>query len=426
MKEVLKTIIRDYHTRDLPPFHERQQAIPLNTKKIVTLIGPRRAGKTYHMYQLIAKIKDKTNCVYINFEDERIKFNANNLNLILEAFFELYPNKKGENLYFFFDEIEGIEDWEKFVRRLYDTISQNIFLTGSSSKLLRKEIATSLRGRTISFEIFPLSFQEYLHFKGIEIDYYSTKGKAKILSEFDSYLLKGAYPEVITMDPEIYDKTLQSYFEVMLYRDIIERNKLSSTDSLKWFIQKLISNVSKEFSIHKMFNECKSQGKKISKDFLYKYMDYCEDAYLLFSVHNFSESFSKQTSKKVYAIDTGLRALFSLTLSQDKGGLFENIVFLELKRRNKEIYFFKGIYECDFIIKEKDKITECIQVCYEYNEENKEREIQGLKEAMKRFQNKKGIILTLEKEQDLKEIQIIPIYKWLVHKQNFRIKTKNA
>ncbi len=417
MKEVLKTIIRDFHTRDLPSFYERQQSIPLNTKKVITLIGPRRAGKTYHMYQLIAKIKDKTNSIYINFEDERIKPDASNLNLILEAFFELYPDKKGETLYFFFDEIEGIEGWEKFVRRLYDTISQNIFITGSSSKLLKKEIATSLRGRTISFEIFPLSFQEYIHFKNREADYYTTKGKAKILSEFDSYLLKGAYPEVITMDPEIYEKTLQSYFEVMLYRDIIERNKLRNTDSLKWFIQKLITNVSKEFSIHKIFNEYKSQGRKISKDFLYKYMDYCEDAYLLFSVHNFSESFSKQTSKKVYAIDTGLHALFSLTLSQDKGRLFENSVFLELRRKNKEIYFFKGAYECDFIIKEKDKITECIQACYEYNEENKEREIQGLKEAMKRFHLKQGILLTLDREQDLGEIQVIPIYKWLLQKE---------
>ena len=366
------------------------------------------------MYQTILKLKDITNVIYINFEDERLELTSGNLNIIIESYFELYPNKREQDLFFFFDEIQEIKGWERFIRRLYDTITKNIFITGSSSKLLSKEIAASLRGRTITFEVYPLSFKEYLKFKNVELDSYSTKGKAKLISNLNNFILKGGFPEVINMEKELYEKSLESYFEVMIYRDVAERYSITNILSLKLFIKRLISNTSREFSVNKIFSSFKSEGVKISKDTLYKFLDYCEDAYILMIINSFSESLAKQTIKKSYSIDTGLSSMINFTLSRDIGRLFENVIMLELKRRFKEIFYYKEKYECDFIIKEKDKIIKAIQVCYNLNDNNLERELTGLKEAMKKFNIRKGIILTLDLEKKFGDIEVIPAYKWLL------------
>ncbi len=414
MKDIIKTIIKDFHNRGIPRFIEREIKIPLNPGKIVSIIGARRAGKTYAMYQVMSKVKDITNIIYINFEDERLEISLKDLYLIIDSYFEIYPDKKEKDLFFFFDEIQEIKGWEKFVRRVYDSVSKNIFITGSSSKLLSKEISSNLRGRTVTYEIFPLSFREYLKFKDLQIDLHSTKGKSKIMYYFSEYITKGGFPETISMDEEIYKKTLTSYFELMIYKDIAERYLISNFLPLKMFIKKLISNTSKEFSINKIFNEFKSQGIKISKDTIYNYLDYCEDSYIILPINNFSESATKQIIKKSYSIDTGLSSMVSFSLSKDKGRLFENLVLLELKRKYDEIYYYKEEYECDFIIKERDKIVKAIQVCYEFNENNKEREIKGLKEAMNKFKLNHGIILTINEEEELEGIKIIPVQKWLL------------
>lgn len=413
-KEIIRAIIKDFHRRRLPKLIERNINVPINSGKIISIIGPRRTGKTYLIYQIMSKVKDITNIIYINFEDERLELNSKELNQIIESYFEIYPDKKEQDLFFFFDEIQEIKNWEKFVRRIYDTISKNIFITGSSSKLLSKEIATSLRGRTITYEVFPLSFIEYLKFKNIEDDIHSTKGKAKLISAFNEFILKGSFPETISMGQELYEKTLENYFEVMIYRDIAERHNIRDILPLKLFIKRLTGNTAKEFSINKIFNSLKSEGIKISKDVIYKFLDYCEDAYMLIPISNFSESLAKQTIKKSYSIDTGFSSMLSFALSKDKGRLFENIILLELKRKGKEIYYYKDKLECDFIVKEKDRITEAIQVCYDLNENNQEREIAGLNEAMKRFGLKKGLILTHNQEKTIGNIKILPAYKWML------------
>lgn len=412
MKEIIKTILSDFHRKELPNLVKRNIEIPLNSGKIVTLIGPRRSGKTFLMYQTMSNISDKTNIIYFNFEDERLDLSAKTLNLILEAYLELYPDKNEEEIFFFFDEIQEVEGWEKFVRRMYDTISKNIFVTGSSAKFLSKEIATSLRGRSITYEVLPLSFKEYLTFQKVPLDINSTKGKAKIKNLLLTYLSLGGFPEVVNMSSQLYEQTLRDYFEVMIYRDIVERYEVTNVLALKLLIKKLVTNSSKEFSINKIFNELKSQGVKVSKDSLYKFVEYSEDAYVMFTISNFSELINKQILKKVYSIDMGISSLLSFSLSKDSGRLFENIVFLELKRRGKNIHFFKNKYECDFVIKKKDKIDTLIQVCYNLTKDNEEREINGLKEAMQRFKTKNGIILTLDQEKEINGIKVVPFWKW--------------
>ncbi len=421
MKNIIKNIISDFHKRQNPKYISRKQIIPIDSNKIITIIGARRSGKTYFLYQLMDKLPptvERSDIIYINFEDERLSLKAEDLNLILESYYELYPTKK-KPLYFFFDEIQNIQNWEKFVRRIYDTISKNIFITGSSSKLLSKEIATSLRGRSISYEIYPLMFDEYLKFKDIDAaDVSSTKNKAKIVNAFSQYLYSGGFPETINFNKELRLKTLQSYLDVMIYRDIIERYEVKNPIALKYFIKKSLSNVSNYLSVNKLFNELKSAGIKISKDSIYEFINYANDCYLFFLVNIYSESINVQNTndKKLYCIDNGLANLVSFRFSEDKGRLLENIVNLHLKRMGYEVFYFYNKRECDFVIQEGMKIRKVIQVTYELNSNNREREFQGLLEAMKYFKLKNGIILTNDHEEvmdiDGFKIVITPAWKW--------------
>ena len=427
MKNIIQTIIKDFHKRGLEKFKLRNIDVPIYSGKIITLIGSRRAGKTYLQMQLMSQIlKEKNisleNIVYINFEDERLDFRTQDLNLIIEGYLELFPNNNLNEVYFFFDEIQEIDGWEKFVRRVYDTISKNIYITGSSAKLLSREIATSLRGRTLTYEVFPLSFREYLTFKQIDIkDVHSTINKSKIKNEFKFYLDKGGFPEIINFNENLTIKTLQNYLDVMIFRDLVERFKITNVEVLKLFIKKAISNVSKEFSINKVFNEFKSLNLKLSKDKLYQYLDNLEEIYLLFFISQYSESIQKQelSLKKVYSIDTGLNLANSFKFSENKGRLLENLVFIELKRRSYEIYYHKQKKECDFVIKEGLDIVQAIQVTKSLEDiDTKKREIAGLLDACSTYRLKTGLILTEDEEYELEQdgvkIQVIPIWKWLL------------
>jgi hypothetical protein len=211
-KENLKKIIRDFHVMPAPELHGRDLEIPADTGKIITLVGPRRSGKTSLLFnvmtQLLAQGVPKTSILYLNFEDERLDLATAELDLILQAFLELYPQEKLESCHLFFDEIQNVAGWDRFIRRLYDTVSRNIYLTGSNAKLLSSEIATSLRGRTVSFEVLPLSFGEYLRFRGITPDRYSSRSQAQVNSELERYLQTGGFPEVIGYDEPFRNQVL--------------------------------------------------------------------------------------------------------------------------------------------------------------------------------------------------------------------------
>ncbi len=429
MKEEIKKVIREFHTRE--PFEtiERELKVPFNSKKIITIIGPRRSGKTFFLYSLIKKIKDRTNVIYINFEDERLDFKKDNLDLIFQAYFELYPEKKEKDIFLFFDEIQEVQGWEKFIRRVNDNITQNIFLTGSSAKLLSKEIATSLRGRTISYDLFPLSFREYLKFKGIKSERYTTKGLAKIKREFREFLFKGAFPELINKENEIRRKALNDYLDVMTYRDIIERYNLSNILPLSNFIKKILANPSQEISVNKIYNDFKSRGIKTSKDTLYQYVKYLEDAFIIFSIRNYSESITKQNIKKFYPVDTGLSTNNFVSLSEEYGKLLELVSYLHFRRFGKEIYYFNENSECDFVLRKGNKVVEAVQVSRNLKDkETKDREIRGLLGAMKRFNLKKGFILTEEEEEkillDNREIFVVPVWKFLLDYEGGKIVLK--
>ena len=424
-KEMLKRIIRDSHLEVPSKFFERDIEIPMYSGKIISLIGVRRSGKTSLLFNLIGKLEKEgvelKKVLYLNFEDERLDFKADELDLILQSYRELYPDLGLKECYLFFDEIQNVENWERFIRRIYDSVTKNIFITGSNSKFLSTDIATSLRGRTLCYEVFPLSFKEYLRFNNVSIDLYSTKALARINSFLLKYLDNGGFPEVVHYDDSLREKILQEYFNVMIYRDLVERYEIKNTSVLKFFIKRILASATKQLSVHTIYNELKSSGFKIGKNLLYEYLDACQRIYLAFVLKKYAHKLVSRElgERKVYSIDNGLLNAVSFKFSDDKGKAMEQAVFLELKRKGKEIYFYKERYECDFVVKEGNSISEIIQVAYNLSDEKtKKREIRGVVDACKTFDKKSGIIITNEAIQDFEvdkiKIQVVPLYQWLL------------
>ncbi|MBW6518418.1 MAG: ATP-binding protein [ANME-2 cluster archaeon] len=420
--ELFKYIIKEFHELRLPETYNRTLSIP-ETQKIISLIGPRRVGKTFYFYQLLNNlIKNGINpsrIVYINFEDDRIlPLNVKDLNSILEAYYELYPENTDEMLYLFFDEIQNINNWELFVRRVYDKKNTRMYITGSSSKLLSKEIATSLRGRTLSYYLFPLSFEEFLKFNQVTLnkDFEYTNARFKVKQLFNKYLYSGGFPEVVLEAEELTQDILQNYFEMFIYRDLVERFSIRNTSLLKSLVKFLITNIGTTFSVNSYYNNIK-QEIPVGKDTLLEYLSYLEDINLIYLVPIFSYSLKKQqvNPRKVYCIDNGLRNAVSFMFSKDEGRLAENLAFLELKRRGKEPYYWKKNGEIDFIIKDRDSSLTAINVSY--TDEIDDRETKVLLEFADEFSPKikELILLTKDLENTDGMIKFIPLWKWLIH-----------
>jgi len=424
-KDLLKTIITDSQQRVVPEVWERTLKIPTDSGKIITLAGVRRSGKTYHLFSLMNQLKaggiSAERILYFNFEDERLHLSSKELDLILQAYQELYPTQKLSDCYFFFDEIQEVEGWEKFIGRIYASISQHIFITGSNAKLLSKEIATALRGRTITFEIYPLSFAEFVGVLSPGLNPHSSSDKATLINLFDRFMHQGGFPELVKQEDELKDKILQEYFNVMVLRDIIERYQVSASSTLKYFCKRVVGASAGEFSVNKIYNELKSQGYQVSKDTLYAYQDYVEAVYLNRFINKYSHSVVKTESsqKKTYVIDPGLGAALDYKLSKDKGRLMETTVALELLKLGKQIAYQQNGSECDFVVIEKGKVTNAIQVATEFVEpKTKEREIKGLVQSCLKFNLSEGFILTFDHAEQLEQegvrITILPTWQYFL------------
>lgn len=423
-KEAFKRLIVDFQERDLSHVVERDIPIPLDINKVISLVGVRRCGKTYILYSLINSLRktvDRRNIVYVNFEDDRVfPLQAGDLNNFLESYYELYPDKKKEVVYFFLDEIQNAPHWEKFVRRLYDTENCRLFITGSSAKLLSKEIATALRGRTLSYEIFPLSFKEFLRFKGVKVNVHSSASAAAIKHNLAEYAKRGGFPEVIGMSDDICIKTLQEYLDLIMYRDVVERYNISNTFLLKFLFKYCFANVAALISYNKLYNDLRSLGLQLSRNTIYDYLAYIEDAYALFTVPIYSPSLRQgmRNPRKLYSIDAGFKRVVDIPLASDIGRVYEHLVFLKLRRETKDIYYFKGKQEVDFYYV-KDKKQRLINVCYDLEKPaTRQREIKGLLEAMDFFNIRESLLVTAEHEEDIridsKTVRVLPLWKWLL------------
>ncbi|MEM2948733.1 MAG: ATP-binding protein [Candidatus Anstonellales archaeon] len=396
-KETIKEVIlsqRDFLDKSELGIPREREVKPQASFAIV-ITGVRRCGKSTFLHQLLKKQRKG---YYLNLEDPRLDgFELFDFTKVEEIMKELY----GDGGVYFFDEIQNVDKWEKFIRYLIDK-KEKIIITGSNASLLSRELGTKLTGRHLQVEMFPFSYNEFL----------AMKKEKRSVESFGEYLCKGGFPEYVKReDPTILHELLSD----IVMKDIAVRFGIKNTAILNKIVIYLITNVGTEFS----YNSIKNMFNIKAVQSVIDYISYIENAYLIFTVPRFSYSYRQQqvNPKKVYSIDNGFSYANSASFSKDKGKMLENAVFLALRRQFKNIFYFKEKNECDFVIKEKDKITQAIQVCYDFNEETKDREIDGLLTALKKFDLREGLILTYNQEDEFlvegKKIVVRPAWKWI-------------
>ena len=385
----------------------------INIRHSIIITGVRRCGKSVLLSQIMDAMHD--GYYYITFDDERLAdFDLKDFDKLYEIFIELF----GKNKTFFLDEVQNVNGWERWVRRMYEN-GFKFFITGSNARLLSRELATLLTGRHLQISLYPFSFKEFLVFNKIDLkkeDIYLTEKRGIIIKYFNEYLDKGGFPEFLK-----YNKIeiLQEYFNDIIQKDIVERYKIKEIKQLKELARYIITNTGNLAT----YNQLKKITEIKSVKTIINYFDYLENAYLVFKVPYFSYSLKKQSVNpfKVFSIDTGLRNSISFKFSSDIGRLYENLAALELKRKNKEIYYWKNPLheEVDFVIKEGFKVRQLIQVCYDINDyETKKREIKALIKASKELKCKNLLVITEEKEGEeivgKNKVNYIPLWKWLL------------
>lgn len=430
MTEIIKSIILDFQEHKLETGVPRRISIEIVQNKATVCIGVRRSGKSTYMFQIIEQLLDRgisvQNILYLNFFDDRLhNLNKNSLNLIPEAFYSIYPEKKNSELvYCFFDEIQMIPDWEPFIDRLMRTEKCEIYLTGSSARMLSKEIATQMRGRALSWEIFPFSFLEFLDYKHIIADStLSSKKRLLIKKAFDEFWKTGGFPEVMGLSRLLRIKIHQEYFHTILFRDMIERHNISHPRALTDLAYRLIDNTASLYSINSLTGYLKSLGHKAPKSSVSDYLEWFEDAYFLFTVRIFDASLARSNTnpKKIYCIDHSLVTSVSSGILINSGHLLENLIFIALRHLYSEIYYYKtkNNREVDFIIPRQGQPHMLIQVSESLAvPQTQKREVTALMEAMRELNLEKGIIVTRNEESiietDNRTIEIIPVWRFLL------------
>ncbi|MBS0655500.1 MAG: ATP-binding protein [Verrucomicrobia bacterium] len=409
MVNLLPTLLEEFYEKleEVKRGTARRAAFYNAPNLVKVAIGMRRAGKTYFTLQKVLELLQNNvpleSILYINFEDDRLlPMDHKAMGKLIDDFFTLFPENHTRLCYLFLDEVQNIADWALVIRRFFDSKKVQIYLTGSSAKLLSKEIATSLRGRSIETEIWPFSFQEFLetHKQPLPKKPFGKKTFDELRKQFLSYLQIGGFPAVQFLSAPERLETLQGYVETVILRDIIERHNVTNVALLRYLIASLIKNAAAPFSIHKFYNDCKSQGFKVGKDTLYTYVQYIEDAYLLFAVPHFSESAREiQTNpKKIYVIDSGLFRANTFIAADSYGKEFENLIYLDLRRQGKNVYYYKtkNGHEVDFVITSKQESPRLLQVAWDLDDkETRFREERALQEAQQEL-GIKGEILDLQ------------------------------
>ena len=376
------------------------------TNAIVVITGIRRCGKSTLLRQLSMQYE---NFHYINFDDDRLMdFTITDFPSLMLVFEKISPDVK----ILFIDEVQNVAGWERFIRRIHDE-GYKVFLTGSNANLLSQELGTRLTGRYTKITLFPFSFREYLQFTSIGTDRITVKKKAQVLAGFDRYLAGGGFPDYLKSDDPEY---LKRIYDDILFRDIISRFGIREVKGFRQLAHYLVTNTANPATYNALRNTLGFKSVASVRD----YVGFLEEAYLIFEIFRYDFSLKKQyvNEKKLYCIDTGLRNAVAFRFSDDKGRLLENLVLIELLRRNKSVFFFKNPKECDFITEERGTITGAIQVCFELTWENRERELAGLSGAMAVHGLDEGIVLTYLQEETITVgdyvIRVVPAWKWLI------------
>lgn len=421
-KGIIKTVIIEKQV-EIPKYKVFKRDVQFERNTNYVLIGLRRAGKSFLLYQEIQTMMTKDNLsredfLYVNFEDERLSMiKAEELGLFLDAYQELYPGKRPQ---IYLDEIQNVEGWEKFARRLADT-GYRVMITGSNARMLSKEIASTLGGRYISREVFPFSFHEYLEYHDVVLDgnwVYNQQERSLAVNCFDSYFTDGGIAESFKFtDKREY---LNSLYQKILVGDIVERNKIRNSRVFRLLAKKLADNVMQPTSLNRLQHIIKSSGDTISMPVLKDYLEYMEDAYLFFSIPNLASPISEQaTIQKRYIADNGLLNLF---LYKGETKLLENAVATELNRRFRNtpeetlLYYYNKNVEVDFCVP-SERLA--IQVAYSLSDDSTySREVGALVKFVKANATYSAYIITRDEEQEIVtdgvRIRVVPVWKWLL------------
>ena len=436
--EPLDFLISEFREAPIPEGSPRFVGLPSTPNKPSVVIGMRRAGKTYLMFQrmreLVASGVDKRDLLYANFDDDRLQPAASGLlDNLLEAFFRSNPDARRRRSYLFLDEIQMIPEWPRFVRRVLDTEQAEIMVSGSSAKLLHTEVATELRGRGIAVEVFPYSFSESAVAAGLPLPLKlppGPKARSRLEAHLERYLSVGGFPEVQAMPLAERIQTLQDYVELVLLRDVIERHRVENATAARAFVRLLLQSPAHTFSVNKAHADLRSRGLAVSKDLLHGLLDHFHDAYLVFAIPVFKKSLRAQATnpRKLYAIDPGLAAAMSHVTATDVGARLENTVFLELRRRHGRLlqgqvsyYLTASGREVDFVVGDlfEQRAGRLVQVCASLTEPTtRTRELRALTEAMAETGLRTAEIVTLHEEETITTetgaISVVPAWRWLL------------
>lgn len=377
----------------------------IQSKEITVITGLRRSGKSTLLRQFAEHF---TNYHFVHFDDERL------LNFSIEDFDTMMVllQKQHQHKVLFLDEIQNIPRWEFFVRRIYEE-GYKIFLTGSNSELLSSEISSRLTGRYQKLELYPFSFAEFLSFHNQSTDNITSTQVSQILTYFDTYQKYGGIPEMVKHQDLEY---IQRIYDDIIYRDLVVRFGIRDVHTFRQLAQYIISNIGKPHTYSSLMKSVEMNNSHTTK----QYVSALEQAYLIFEHFPFEYSLKKQIrkAKKYYTIDNGLFQRIGFSMSEDRGRLLENSIFIELKRRQQKVFSLQQKNECDFVIKSNHTISSAIQVCHEITKENKQREYNGLLEAMQLGSLNEGILLTYNQEYresiEGKSIVVMPAWKWLL------------
>lgn len=428
MKDLLQQKLAEAISFSIGPMTPRQARLPNIPNKAHAIIGMRRAGKTYFLFQLmrdrLAAGVPRQNLAYFNFEDERLQIQTGHLSWILEEYYRLIPGVRDNHLVtFLFDEIQLVLGWESFVRRILDTERVEVILSGSSARMLSREVATSLRGRSMETSIFPFSFAEFLEHHGVSLPPtlgLLTKAKRSFVEQqFLNYLEVGGFPEAQGLEHRVRIMLLQGYVDVVVLRDVLERHKINNLIALRCLVRHLLANPAGRFSINRFYNDLRSQGVAVAKDLLYQMQAHLEDAFLILvvSMATTSERQRQSNPRKIYPIDCGLAVAFNRSSKANRGALLETVVAVELVRRGWLLGYLttRSGYEVDFLATDWGQQQWLIQVCSEAGQpEVLDRELRALREGKLEHPGAICLLLTLAENSDLSDIQVKPVWQWLL------------
>jgi uncharacterized protein len=433
MRELLKSIIRDSQEIGLETGVPRRLKVEKVPGKATVCIGVRRCGKSTYLFQVMDRLLKegvpRENILLLNFFDDRLHgLNSQNLGVITEAYYSLYPEKKNtQKVFCFFDEIQAVAGWEPFVDRLMRTELCEIYLTGSSARMLSKEIATQMRGRALSWEIFPFSFREFLDYRGIQsTGPMSTKKRLIIQKAFDDYFETGGFPEVLGLGRHLRLKIHQEYFHAILFRDLVERHDVSHPRSLTDLAHRLIDNTASHYTVNSLTGFLKSLAHKAPKQAVSDYLEWLEDAYLLFTVKLFDASLARQNTnpKKIYCIDHAMVTSIASGILVNSGHLLESLVFTALRRLSPAIFYYKtrSGREVDFTVELPDHSRMLVQASESRAlPQTRKREMAALAEAMAELGLSTGTIVTRNESEKIDlpggTIEVVPAWRFLLERE---------